>query len=56
MGAMSGVGEMWGRDVRGRSGLTQCLVVLATVSYWPPQPADALALLAAQTMCCSLSD
>ena len=32
------------------AGLTQCLVVLATVGYWPPQPAGALALLAAQTV------
>src|SRR3982751_4911400 len=31
------------------AGLAQCLVVLATVDYWPPQPAVALALLAAQT-------
>ncbi len=32
------------------AGLAQCLVVLATVGYWPPQPAVALALLAAQTI------
>ncbi len=32
------------------AGLAQCLVVLATVDYWPPQPAVALALLAAQTI------
>jgi ABC-type transport system involved in multi-copper enzyme maturation permease subunit len=31
------------------AGLAQCLVVRATVDYWPPQPATALALLAAQT-------
>ncbi|MCG8920239.1 hypothetical protein L6E12_31165 [Actinokineospora sp. PR83] len=31
------------------AGLAQCLVVLWTVDYWPPQPATALALLAAQT-------
>jgi len=31
------------------AGLAQCLVVWATVDYWPPQPAAALALLAAQT-------
>ena len=31
------------------AGLAQCLVVRATVDYWPPQPAAALALLAAQT-------
>jgi len=31
------------------AGLAQCLVVWATVGYWPPQPAAALALLAAQT-------
>jgi ABC-type transport system involved in multi-copper enzyme maturation permease subunit len=31
------------------AGLAQCLVVLATVGYWPPAPATALALLAAQT-------
>lgn len=31
------------------AGLVQCLVVRATVDYWPPQPAVALALLAAQT-------
>jgi ABC-type transport system involved in multi-copper enzyme maturation permease subunit len=31
------------------AGLTQCLVVRATVDYWPPRPAAALALLAAQT-------
>jgi ABC-type transport system involved in multi-copper enzyme maturation permease subunit len=30
-------------------GLAQCLVVRATVDYWPPHPATALALLAAQT-------
>ena len=32
------------------AGLAQCLVVRATVDYWPPQPAVALALLAAQTV------
>jgi ABC-type transport system involved in multi-copper enzyme maturation permease subunit len=32
------------------AGLAQCLVVRATVGYWPPQPAAALALLAAQTI------
>jgi ABC-type transport system involved in multi-copper enzyme maturation permease subunit len=32
------------------AGLAQCLVVLATMDYWPPQPATALALLAAQTI------
>jgi hypothetical protein len=31
------------------AGLGQCLVVWATVGYWPPDPAAALALLAAQT-------
>jgi ABC-type transport system involved in multi-copper enzyme maturation permease subunit len=31
------------------AGLAQCLVVRATVDYWPPAPAKALALLAAQT-------
>jgi ABC-2 type transport system permease protein len=31
------------------AGLAQCLVVRATVDYWPPHPATALALLAAQT-------
>ncbi len=31
------------------AGLAQCLVVRATVGYWPPDPAMALALLAAQT-------
>ena len=31
------------------AGLAQCLVVLVTVDYWPPQPAAGLALLAAQT-------
>jgi ABC-type transport system involved in multi-copper enzyme maturation permease subunit len=31
------------------AGLAQCLVVRATVDYWPPQLAAALALLAAQT-------
>jgi ABC-type transport system involved in multi-copper enzyme maturation permease subunit len=31
------------------AGLAQCLVVWATVGYWPPDPAAALALLAAQT-------
>ncbi len=31
------------------AGLAECLVVKATVDYWPPQPAVALALLAAQT-------
>ena len=32
------------------AGLAQCLVVRATVDYWPPQPAPALALLVAQTI------
>jgi ABC-type transport system involved in multi-copper enzyme maturation permease subunit len=32
------------------AGLAQCLVVRATADYWPPQPAAALALLAAQTI------
>ena len=32
------------------AGLAQCLVVWATVGYWPPAPATALALLAAQTI------
>ena len=32
------------------AGLAQCLVVLVTVDYWPPQPVAALALLAAQTV------
>jgi ABC-type transport system involved in multi-copper enzyme maturation permease subunit len=32
------------------AGLAQCLVVYATVGYWPPEPAMALALLAAQTI------
>jgi ABC-type transport system involved in multi-copper enzyme maturation permease subunit len=32
------------------AGLAQCLVVRATVDYWPPQPAAAFALLAAQTI------
>ncbi|MFD1932752.1 ABC transporter permease subunit [Nonomuraea mangrovi] len=31
------------------AGLAQCLIVWWTVGYWPPQPAVALALLAAQT-------
>ena len=31
------------------AGLTQCLVVYATVDYWPPSIVTALALLAAQT-------
>jgi ABC-type transport system involved in multi-copper enzyme maturation permease subunit len=31
------------------AGLAQCLVVRATVDYWPPSPVTALALLAAQT-------
>ncbi|GAB3350886.1 ABC transporter permease [Modestobacter lapidis] len=31
------------------AGLAQILVVRATVDYWPPEPATALALLAAQT-------
>ena len=31
------------------AGLAQCLVVWATVDYWPPEPAAAFALLAAQT-------
>jgi ABC-type transport system involved in multi-copper enzyme maturation permease subunit len=31
------------------AGLAQCLVVRATTDYWPPAPATALALLAAQT-------
>ncbi len=32
------------------AGLAQCLVVRQTVDYWPPDPATALALLAAQTI------
>ncbi|RBY93561.1 ABC transporter permease [Blastococcus sp. TF02-8] len=32
------------------AGLAQCLIVRATVDYWPPEPAKALALLAAQTV------
>jgi ABC-type transport system involved in multi-copper enzyme maturation permease subunit len=32
------------------AGLAQCLVVLWTSGYWPPQPAVALGLLAAQTV------
>jgi ABC-type transport system involved in multi-copper enzyme maturation permease subunit len=32
------------------AGLAQCLVVHQTVDYWPPDPAEALALLAAQTI------
>jgi ABC-type transport system involved in multi-copper enzyme maturation permease subunit len=32
------------------AGLAQCLVVRQTVGYWPPQPATALGLLAAQTI------
>ncbi|CAA9438952.1 MAG: ABC-type transport system involved in multi-copper enzyme maturation, permease component [uncultured Quadrisphaera sp.] len=31
------------------AGLAECLVVRAAVGYWPPEPATALALLAAQT-------
>jgi ABC-type transport system involved in multi-copper enzyme maturation permease subunit len=31
------------------AGLAQCVVVWATVGYWPPDPVAALALLAAQT-------
>ena len=31
------------------TGLAQCIVVWATVDYWPPDPVAALALLAAQT-------
>jgi ABC-type transport system involved in multi-copper enzyme maturation permease subunit len=31
------------------AGLAQCIVVRQTAGYWPPQPAVALALLAAQT-------
>lgn len=31
------------------AGLAQCLVVWATVGYWPPDPVGGLALLAAQT-------
>ena len=31
------------------AGLAQCLVVWMTVDYWPPDPASALGLLAAQT-------
>jgi len=31
------------------AGLAQCLVVWATVGYWPPDPAGGLALLGAQT-------
>jgi len=32
------------------AGLAECIVVRQTVDYWPPQPAMALALLAAQTI------
>ena len=32
------------------AGLAQCVVVRQTVDYWPPDPAVALALLAAQTI------
>ena len=32
------------------AGLAQCLVVRATTDYWPPRPANALALLACQTV------
>ena len=32
------------------AGLAQCIVVRQTVDYWPPQPALALAFLAAQTV------
>ena len=32
------------------AGLAQCIVVRQTVDYWPPQPAVALAYLAAQTI------
>jgi ABC-type transport system involved in multi-copper enzyme maturation permease subunit len=32
------------------AGLAQCLVVRQTADYWPPEPATALALLAAQTI------
>src|SRR5688500_11698277 len=32
------------------AGLAQCLVVRQTADYWPPAPAAALALLAAQTV------
>src|ERR671917_51736 len=32
------------------AGLAQCLIVRATTDYWPPEPARALALLAAQTV------
>jgi ABC-type transport system involved in multi-copper enzyme maturation permease subunit len=32
------------------AGLAQCLVVRATVGYWPPQPAVGLAFLAGQTV------
>ena len=32
------------------AGLAQCLVVRQAVDYWPPEPATALALLAAQTI------
>jgi ABC-type transport system involved in multi-copper enzyme maturation permease subunit len=32
------------------AGLAQCLVVRVAVGYWPPEPAAALALLAAQTI------
>jgi len=32
------------------AGLAQCLVVLWTADYWPPYPASALGLLAAQTV------
>lgn len=32
------------------AGLAQCIVVRATVGYWPPEPAVAFALLAAETV------
>jgi ABC-type transport system involved in multi-copper enzyme maturation permease subunit len=32
------------------AGLAQCVVVLLTVGYWPPEPVAALVLMAAQTV------
>ena len=50
--ACSASGWGWSRSAAASSslaGLAQCLVVRPTADYWPPQPATALALLAAQT-------
>src|SRR4051812_36858440 len=49
LGKWLGLG-VFGSGYVALAGLAQCLVVRFTVDYWPPDPAAALALLAAQTV------